>query len=84
MIIDYSCGGTSTQKKLIKFKFDAITGKVSNIEVWEGPCGPDGVFITSSLIKATPKSEKEISNHIKGIKLKLKIEHAVDSVIFIF
>jgi hypothetical protein len=84
--IDYTCGGTTTERKLIKFKLDTTNGEVSQTEIWEGMIDIDsGMFLVNDKLKKTiVRDENEIREHIPGIKKKLEIENGINSVKFKF
>lgn len=82
---DYSCGGTSTEYKKIKFVVDDQTGVISEVATYEGPCDlKTGEFYVESLKKTPVKSEASIRDHIEGIKLKLKTELNITNPTFNF
>ena len=82
---DYSCGGTSTNKKKIVCKVDDRTGILTDLAIYEGPCNPvSGEFVPHLLKKSTVKNEGDISDHVAGIKLKLKEELNINNPTFKF
>lgn len=82
---DYSCGGTSTEYKKIKFVVDDQTGVISEIAIYEGPCDlKTGEFFADSLKKVPVKSAADIRDHVEGIKLKLKTELSITNPTFKF
>ena len=81
--ISYSCGGTSTEIKILKFQLNNESKELSGFIYYIGPCNPDtGEFFPNDLKKTNVKNIGEISNHIEGIKLMLETEHDVKDPTF--
>lgn len=83
--INYSCGGTSTERVILKFQLNEENSELSNFVFYSGPCDPQtGEFFPKDLKKTNIKSEKDISNHVEGIKLMLETEYEIKKPVLKF